>query len=222
MKKPYKIILYPILFLIGALLLYLFAAFIGMLIPVNPPRISEGNDIEIFVQTNGLHADLVLPSKNHIHDWEALLPLSRQTRGQINYMAIGWGEKNFYLNTPTMSDLTFPTFVKALFIPSEAAMHIEHRRYRPPEGDDVSSIMISEEMYKALVDYILDYFVMEDGEPKLYPERGYHDYDDFYAAHGKYHMFWTCNNWTNTGLKKIGVKNSLWTPMDWGVFFYLD
>lgn len=222
MNKFLKIVLYPILVLVMAIVIYFLTAFIAMLIPINPPRISESNDIEIFVQTNGLHADLVLPSKNHIQDWEELLPLNRETRGQIKYIAIGWGEKNFYLNTPTMSDLTFPTLVKALFIPSEAAMHVEHRRYRPSKSDDVSSIIISEEMYQELVDYILEYFVIEDGDPKIYPDRGYHEYDDFYAAYGKYHMFWTCNNWTNTGLKKIGVKNSLWTPMDWGVFYYLD
>ena len=219
--KLFKIIFYPILLVLGALSAYLLIALVGMLIPVDNPKIAPGQDVEIFVQTNGLHADLVLPSKNDIKDWGSLLPLDQQTRGQFNYMAIGWGEKNFYLNTPTMSDLTFPTLVKALLIPSEAAMHVEYRRYKP-SGDNTSSIMISEEMYEMLVGYILDYFIFEEGKPKLYPQRGYHEYDDFYAAKGKYHAFWTCNNWTNTALKKIGVKNSLWTPMDWGVFFYLD
>lgn len=222
MKTTYKILLYPILFIVVGIILYFLAALIGMLIPVNPPRLSEDTSIEIFVQTNGLHADLVLPSKNDKHDWEALLPLKRETLGKFNYLAIGWGEKNFYLQTPTMSDLTFPTFVKALFIPSEAAMHVEYRRHSPPLSEDVSSIMISEEMYQELVAYILEHFVIENGEPKIFFDRGYHEYDDFYAAYGKYHMLWTCNNWTNTGLKKIGVKNSLWTPMDWGVFYYLD
>jgi uncharacterized protein (TIGR02117 family) len=222
MKKALMIIFYPVLFLIGALILYLVAAVLAMLVPINPPKISEETDIEIFVQTNGLHADFILPSKNSVYDWEALLPLEMETPAKINHIAIGWGEKNFYLNTPTMSDLTFPTLVKALFVPSEAAMHVEHRRYRPPSNDDARSIWISEEMYRTLVEYILEYFVIENGQPKIFPGKGYHEYDAFYAAHGKYHMFWTCNNWTNAGLKKIGIKNSLWTPMDWGVFFYLD
>lgn len=221
-KKHLKIILYPIFIFIGFLVLYLLAAFIGAIIPVNNPRIAPGEDVEIFVQTNGLHADIVMPIRNEYYDWEEKLPLSREVRGNITYIAIGWGEKNFYLNTPTMSDLTFPTLVKALLIPSEAAMHVEYRRYKPVVREDISRVMISREMYLELVDYILDYFVIENGEPRIYPDAGYHEYDDFYAAHGKYHMFWTCNNWTNTGLKTIGVKNSLWTPMDWGVFFYLD
>ncbi len=220
MKKALKFIFYPLLILLGALLLYLAAAVIAMLVPINPPRISEGKDIEIIVKTNGLHADLILPMKNEVYDWEALLPLGIDA--PMSHIAIGWGEKNFYLNTPTMSDLTFPTLVKALFVPSEAAMHVEHRRYKPSIGDDARSIWVSEEMYEKLVEYILDFFVIKDGQAEIITGKGYHEYDAFYAAQGKYHMFWTCNNWTNTGLKKVGIKNSLWTPMDWGVFFYLD
>lgn len=43
-----------------------------------------------------------------------------------------------------------------------------------------------------------------------------------FEAYGKYHMLRTCNNWTNTRLKEIRIKKSLWTPIDWGVFYYLE
>jgi len=82
--------------------------------------------------------------------------------------------------------------------------------------------MISAEKYQIPVEEIRESFVIIDSVPLLIPEAGYHRYDNFYEAHGKYHMFWTCNNWTNTRLKEIGIKNSLWTPMDWGVFYYLE
>jgi len=223
MKKAAKVILLPVGFVVSLLVLYMFFAVIGALIPVVPEDRPIENEVEIFVHSNGLHADLVMPKKHPVHDWEDFLYDHHRKIKDMSYIAIGWGEKNFYLNTPTMSDLTFSTLVKALFVPSTAAMHVDYYYRKPSEDqDNVKRIVISEQMYQELIDYILDTFQLEDGEPHLFDHPGYYEYDQFYAAHGKYHMFWTCNNWTNEGLKKIGVKNSLWTPMDWGVFFYLE
>jgi uncharacterized protein (TIGR02117 family) len=223
MRKALKIIFIPIGILLSLIIIYFFAAVVGMLIPVIPDTPPIENEVEIFVHSNGLHADLVIPKKHPVHDWEDFLHTLHYETRNMSYVAFGWGEKNFYLNTPTMSDLTFPTLVKALFVPSTSAMHVDFYYRKPsPERDNVKKIIISEKMYRELVDYILDSFQLEDDEPHLFDHPGYYEYDQFYAAKGKYHALWTCNNWTNEGLKKIGIKNSLWTPMDWGVFFYLE
>ena len=41
---------------------------------------------------------------------------------------------------------------------------------------------------------------------ELIPNRGYWNNDNFYEAHGNYHLFNTCNAWTNEALQTIGVK----------------
>ncbi|WP_143961465.1 TIGR02117 family protein [Litoribacter populi] len=222
MKSILRILLIPALVIIGLGAFYFLFAFLGMIIPVGPEKESFPKEVEIFVHTNGLHADFVLPTTHSAHDWKEVLDGKHFGDFETPYLSIGWGEKNFYLNTPTMSDLTAPTLVKALFIPSTSAMHVDYMYGKPRVGDNASSILVSEQMYLELVDYILETFELKEGKAILIDHKGYHDYDQFYRAKGKYHALWTCNNWTNRGLKKIGLRNSLWTPMDWGVFYYLE
>ncbi|MBT0811706.1 TIGR02117 family protein [Litoribacter ruber] len=222
MKKLLRLLLIPVLFLIGLGTVYMLSALLGMLIPVGPERESFPEEVEIFVHTNGLHADFVLPTTHHLHDWKEVLEGKHFGQHETPYLSIGWGEKNFYLNTPTMADLTATTLLNALFVPSTSAMHVDYMYGKPREGENARRISISEDMYLELVDYILDSFELENGRAVLIDHEGYYDYDQFYRAKGKYHALWTCNNWTNRGLKKIGIKNSLWTPMDWGVFYYLE
>lgn len=50
-------------------------------------------------------------------DWSQKIPFS-QTKGKstdFNYIAFGWGDKGFYLDTPTWADLKFSTAFKAAF-----------------------------------------------------------------------------------------------------------
>ncbi len=222
MIKALKLILYFLAGIFAMALLYFAGAGVGMIIPVNSAPLPGKGDVEIFIETNGLHADIVMPVSNDIFDWGEFLPLSAEATREPGHVSIGWGEKNFYILTPTMADLTFPTLMKALFVPSATAMHVEYLLRSPQPSEDSRRIIITGEMYEKLVNDIRKSFVLDNESPLLIPEAGYHQYDNFYEAHGKYHMFWTCNNWTNTRLKEIGIKNSLWTPMDWGVFYYLE
>ena len=46
----------------------------------------------------------------------------------------------------------------------------------------------------------------------------YGNSDAFYDATGSYSLFHTCNSWTNNALKAAGMKASVWTPFDKGIF----
>ena len=37
-------------------------------------------------------------------------------------------------------------------------------------------------------------------------------------ANKKYHVFNTCNNWVNRGLKKTGIRTAVWTAGAFGLF----
>ena len=41
----------------------------------------------------------------------------------LRYIAIGWGDKGFYLDTPTWADLKFSTAFKAAFWLGNSAIH---------------------------------------------------------------------------------------------------
>src|SRR5690349_18461535 len=55
--------------------------------------------VPVFIKTNGVHTDVVVPFRNEIADWSKFVKPS-DTRGEDTsaaYVAFGWGDKGFYL-----------------------------------------------------------------------------------------------------------------------------
>lgn len=165
----------------------------------------------IYLSTNGIHLDIVIPKENI--DSSLLKNLVHQSHDE--YLAFGWGDENFYLNTPTWSDLSFKTAFKATFLKSSTLVHVTRHRY---EKNDWIEIKITESELKRLNAYILNTFTLtKDGKKRLVENSGYTSQDDFYKANGSYSLFKTSNSWVNTGFKKSGLKSCLWTPFDFGL-----
>lgn len=210
---------------LGMLVLYVAFAWGLALIPVNQdvPVVREG--VEIFITTNGVHADFTLPVVSPGQDWRKLLLLQHfPGAGKYDrYLAFGWGDKGFYLHTPEWSDLTLSTAVNALFLPSPTAMHVTYYRRAPNPGKNCRRLILSQEQYQQLIQYILASFEKDaQGELLLIADAGYGSYDNFYEARGSYSLLYTCNSWVNEGLKKIGVKTALWSPFDRGILQHLE
>ena len=92
---------------VGLILLYLLAAYVLSKITVNAD-FSESNDapVYIFVRTNGVHSDIVLPMANNMINWADFVN-PHDTKSQTdayNYVAFAWGDRGFYLETPTWAD----------------------------------------------------------------------------------------------------------------------
>ncbi|MEM9931379.1 MAG: DUF2459 domain-containing protein, partial [Bacteroidota bacterium] len=80
----------------------------------------------------------------------------------------------------------------------------------------------TDEQFNQLLQYIQDTFTKNsEGKITEIVDAGYTPLDRFYEAEGNYSCFKTCNSWVNTGLRRIGVKTAIWTPMDKGVIRYL-
>ena len=152
-------------------------------------------------------------------DWTTKLSPEDFQKGELNYVAFGWGDKGFYLNTPTWADLKFSTAFNALFWLSTSAMHVTYYNNEPIIDENARKLSISIEQYKRLVDYINNSF-QQDTTNNYICIKGHHYKginDNFYEANGVYNLFETCNGWANRGLKKTGVKTCIWTPFDWGI-----
>ena len=54
--------------------LYLLAALVGSLVPVNRGWTEPDEGITIYLADNGIHADLIMPAAAHGLDWRPLLP----------------------------------------------------------------------------------------------------------------------------------------------------
>ena len=94
-------------------------------------------------------------------------------------------------------------------------MHVKALGGRPRAGDNVHRLRITRAEYASLVEFIDSGFALDEaGRPVLLEHPGYHDYDRFFAGRGRYHLFRTCNVWTNDAVKAMGQKAALWAPFE--------
>jgi uncharacterized protein (TIGR02117 family) len=198
---------------------YLLAVFGLSHITVNSEP-KKSDDVAIYINSNGVHTDIVVPLKNEVKDWtkDILYSQTKSKDSIANFVAFGWGDKGFYLDTPEWSDLKASTAFKAAFYLGTSAMHT--RFYKNMKEDkECVKIMISKQDYTDLVHYITESFQMDESKKILWiKDRSYGQYDAFYEANGKYSLFYTCNTWANNALKAAHQKAALWTPYDKGIF----
>ena len=217
-------LLKPVLFLFLLLMLYLLFSIVLGITPVNRNYRPAEEGIEIFVASNGLHTDFVVPVRTRQQDWSEVVPLVHfaGADSSARYISFGWGDKGFYIETPTWNDLTVARTVKSLFWPTEAAMHSEYFRQKPRVYRWQERLVLTDEQYARLIQYVKHYLQLgPDGQPILIAGAGYGAADNFYEALGKYHVFNTSNNWTNRGLKQIGVRAAVWSPFDKAIRYQL-
>lgn len=206
--------------IVAFIVLYAIAAFVLSVIPVNTEP--EQGDVTIFINSNGVHTDIIVPLKNEVKDWtkDILYTHTRSQDSTMQYVAFGWGDKGFYLETPQWSDLKTSTALKAAFHLGTSAMHTRFYKY-VQEDENCIKIKISQQDYALLVGYINNSFQFDDGKKVLWIEgHSYGDYDAFYEAKRKYNLFYTCNSWANNALKAANQKAALWTPSDKGIFYH--
>ena len=221
MKKALFLTFKVIGFILGAVFLYIILALVLPLIPINAEKTDDPKIIEAYIMTNGVHTDLVLPIKTKYIDWSQKLPFEN-TKGKDsnqNFIAFGWGDKGFYLDTPTWADLKFSTAFKAAFWLSDSAMHCTYYK-KMTVGADCKKIMLTEKQYQNLIKFIDDKFDKDaQGNYQVIQTDAVYDNNDaFYNAKGTYSFAYTCNTWANQGLKVAGQKAAFWTPTDFGIF----
>lgn len=225
LKKFIRLNLVLITGLVFAITLYFIIALILSNIPLNSNFKETPAGIEIFVQSNGVHTNFILPSQSEFMDWTAHLPYNQfeEVDSTFKYISFGWGDKNFYMNTPTWADLTFSTAFKAIFFFGSGAMHINYIQNKPSENDLCKRLMLSETEYLKLINYIKNSFITDSsGKFIQIKHPGYSQYDCFYEAKGTFSFLKTCNVWVGEGLKKAGIQTSFWTPFDFSVLNSLD
>lgn len=224
LKKTFKFLGWTIFGIFSFLVLYVLSVYLISKITVNSDitQVEEQDGIPIYILSNGVHTDIVVPVKNEIKDWRNEIQFS-QTKSKdslINYIAFGWGDKGFYLYTPEWSDLKASTALKAAFGVSSSAMHTTFFK-QLHESKDCKRILISKEDYKNLVTYVSESF-SDPIHPQWIEGHSYGKKDAFYEAKGSYSLFYTCNTWANNALKSANQKASLWTVYDKGIFCHYE
>ena len=221
MKKFIKILLKTVVSIVGLVALYLLCAYLLPFIEIPAEKTNEPKNVEAYILTNGVHTDLVFPVKSKEIDWSQKFPYEDTVAkdSTLRYIAIGWGDKGFYLDTPTWADLKFSTAFKAAFWLGNSAIHTTF--YKEMKlGEDCKKLEMTSAQYQKLIKFIDD--AMEKNAEGKYinikTKAVYGKNDSFYEAKGSYSFLFTCNTWTNEALKISGQKAAFWTASDKGIF----
>lgn len=221
-NKIFRYVMLFILVLLFLILLYFVSAWSLSRIEVKGEPFTS-QDISIYLLTNGVHADLVVPVKTPYKDWSTNVRFEHtlQKDSTMDYLALGWGDKVFYIHTPTWADLKLKTAFTSILGLHSAAIHTTFYSSMT-ERDDCIRIGLTSDQYNRLIDFIENSFVQDEHQRfiPIQPSVHYGNNDTFYEAHGRYHLFYTSNTWTNDGLKACGQMACLWTPFDKGIFYH--
>ncbi len=204
-----------LLTLLSAVILYFAFATLFSFLPTHPTDNDCKPQNQVYLNTNGVHVDIILPAGYLNPTFQNQLGVLPRTQ----YVAFGWGDRNFYIKTPEWSDLTFPVAIKALFLKSSTAMHVT---FYPLKIDSWKMLPLCDEQLATLIDYIYNSFDKdENGKLMKMDFEGYNRFDSFFEAKGSFSMFKTCNVWVNRALKEAEVRTAVWTPFDFGVLYHI-
>jgi uncharacterized protein (TIGR02117 family) len=209
----------------GPPVVYLLFALVLALVPVNASfthALAGSGGVPIYLRSNGVHADVVLPTRNALHDWSAEFPVRhmRDLAAPLGWIAFGWGDRAFMLETPTWRDMRVRTAVAALAGIGDGAMHVEYVEH--PQHFDVAPVLLAAGQYRDLVATVRRSFRRDArGAPIPIEARGYGTRDAFYEAVPVYSLRLTCNEWTRQVLAAVGVRVPAWAPLPAPLFWQL-
>lgn len=236
---------YGVMIVILCPIAYFAAAFGLGTIAVTPhPSQNTGERrIDIAVMSNGVHTDIIVPANTPMMDWrEHFSPNAAPDPPEDpQYIAVGWGHRGFYLNTPTWAELKLKTALSAILGIGRTVLHVTFLE-EMPTGEDVVWVRISPDRYADLVLHIRQSIVVPDeiaascatasDDPASgladdcyrAPRVAGHSYfgnDAFFEARGSYNLFYTCNSWTRDGLAAAGLTVPLWSPFADAIMHHL-
>ena len=194
MRQFFKYTGYTILTIILLLLLYLGSAWALSHVTVKAEA-NAAHQVPIYVKTNPVHTDLILPVKTDLKDWSQSMLYTNTRTGDtaFNYIAFGWGDKGFFLHTRTWADLKASVALKAAFWMSSTAVHTNYLN-KVKEGKNCTKLELSNDQYKRLITFIENSIqTTAAGTPIAITTDPYGDHDAFYEANGTYSLFHTCN-----------------------------
>ena len=205
---------------VALVVLVLLAGWIGSSIPRNADWREPHQGVTLMIESNGVHTGIVMPVVSAQKDWRETFPSAgapRKTEGwQPTHIAVGWGEKEVFLNTPTWYDLKPGTVMRIVARGGEGLLRVGHY-VNPQPSEYHRMITLRPEEYGRLVREI------EATLPPLAAGEVRDSYESYepnaihYDARGRYTLTNTCNQWVSDVLAKAGVKIGYWTPFAGGV-----
>jgi uncharacterized protein (TIGR02117 family) len=179
--------------------------------------------IQICVDNIGIHSNILLPIVTNDFDWHRYLSIENIGIDRANnykYLSFGWGDKDFYMSSPSLSNLNLSITFKALFLPTSSVIYIQGYNFLPINME-VKCVKIGEIDYFKLTDFILSTFELSNNAEKIRIGNGHTENGGFYAANGSYSILRNCNSWVAEGLRKANINTPLWSGLSAPIMWHL-
>jgi len=200
------------LFLLAIVAALLLAVLLGAILPRNAGWRESETGVTIGIDATLAHTELILPVAAAGHNWRASLPPEVFPPGQKpTHLSFSWGERDFFLATPSWSDFEVLHGLRALFASDQSLVHIY--RLDGPRGHP---IRLSPAEYARLIAFLQ----AEIGAGTPVP--GYGPDDIFLPGTSRYSAIRTCNQWVADALAEAGVKVGSWTPFAQSLIWRYD
>jgi uncharacterized protein (TIGR02117 family) len=146
------------------------------------------------------------------HDWHSGLAWQQQNLERFGaeewqdspYVEVGWGDRQFYF----IGDQSMPSMLRAMFIPSDSAVHVSSFGEIPEKffKMPVLPIRLSEAGFQNLLIYVQQTFAVDQQGDRLGAiGKGQYGVSNFYKAVPKYFGAFNCNTWAAEALRNAGV-----------------
>lgn len=170
----------------------------------------------VYVSGGAMHTNLIVPVRNEMFDWGKSLEL--QTLGknaaQFQYLQFGWGDRIFYVETPSWDQVKPTSALRALVLQNPAAMFVKgHSTVPRYPAEELKCVRLGQADYLALMQYIRGSFQQDSQGNFQRIGTGQDGESGFYAAIGSYSMLRTCNTWTADALRSANVNTPLWSAL---------
>ena len=205
----------------------------------------DGPPVTIYVISNGVHADIVLPARvegetglAELLGLGGMADADASSAGQPRltartHLAVGWGAREFYLATPTWTEVRPGVALRALAL-APAALHVDVMAGPPLADADTRVLHLARQGYRGLVAFMAASLLRDaTGRPVPIPVPGNARNGDagqgpgygpgslFYEATGRFSLVRTCNTWAADALAAAGARAPVWTPLPHFVLHHL-
>ena len=159
---------------------------------------------------------MVLPAR----DWPRDLAHGpfRVDVSQARWVAFGWGERRFYMDTRTFADIDLAAGLRALAWNADTVVHAHFLDAVDETHARVRTLTVSQAQLDALNAHVRAAFA--DAVPEPVGE-GFGPADAFFRARGVYSPIATCNEWVGAALRRAGIPVGAWTPLSQSLLWRL-
>jgi uncharacterized protein (TIGR02117 family) len=207
------------LFLAALVLLivsYFVAALVSALFPAAGRSQQADGEPLVYVCTSLAHADIIMPSQDPLIDWSSLLTATLPGLPAEAYLAFGWGDLRFFLETPRWADVRLPVALGALAGLHDTAIRVI--AVDQPAGEaDCQSLRVDRAGRQALIDHIRA-SLANPAMPQPVAQSGFEAY---YLAKGRYGLLRTCNQWVSEALAAAGLPHARFAPFSFSILWPL-